>query len=33
MSVTGTNGSKATWDMTLVKVDGKWKIDQVSPRQ
>jgi uncharacterized membrane protein YvbJ len=32
MRVTGTDGSKATWDMTLVKEDGKWKIDQVSPR-
>ncbi len=33
MSVTFTDGTKTTWDMTLIKVGGKWKIDQVSPRE
>ncbi len=26
------DGSDATWDMYLVKEDGEWKIEQVSPR-
>lgn len=26
------DGSKATWDMYLVKENGEWKIQQVSPR-
>ena len=33
MSITFTDGTKTTWDMTLNKVGGKWKIDQVSPRE
>jgi hypothetical protein len=33
MSVTFSDGTKATWDMTLIKTDGEWKIDQVSPRE
>jgi Domain of unknown function (DUF4878)/zinc-ribbon domain len=30
LNVTGTNGSHRPWDMTLIKQDGKWKIDKVS---
>jgi hypothetical protein len=32
MSITKKYGSKTTWDMTLVKTGGKWKIDKVIPR-
>lgn len=30
MNITGTDGSHHAWDMTLIKQDGKWKVDQVS---
>lgn len=33
MSITFTDGSKSTWDMTLKKEGGEWKIDLVSPRE
>ena len=33
MSLTFTDGTKTSWDMTLTKVGGKWKIDQVAPRE
>src|SRR5450759_1139124 len=32
MDITFTDGSKATWDMTLIKEDGKYKILNVTPR-
>jgi predicted PurR-regulated permease PerM len=32
MDLTFTDGSKATWDMTLIKQDGEYKILTVSPR-
>jgi cytoskeletal protein RodZ len=32
MDLSFKDGTDATWDMYLVKEDGEWKIDQVSPR-
>jgi ABC-type transport system involved in multi-copper enzyme maturation permease subunit len=33
MNLTLKDGTKVTWDMSLTKENGKWKIRQVSPRQ
>lgn len=32
MDLTFTDGTRATWDMLLVKEGGDWKVDSVSPR-
>jgi hypothetical protein len=32
MDLTLTDGTKITWDITLVKENGEWKIAQVAPR-
>jgi Tfp pilus assembly protein PilE len=32
MQLSLTGGSKATWDMALVKENGKWKIQAIRPR-
>lgn len=32
MDLTFTDGSRATWDMRLIKQSGDWKIAQVNPR-
>jgi len=33
MQLTLTDGTKVVWDMELVKQNGKWKIQTVSPRK